>query len=254
MKVYIRGGVGDFIQCIPFLSKNLHKEYLIHTHFKGAEQFFNKLGAKKLNICFFENLELYNQQMKELPQGMIECPRETYSKLEFKKDIKDEAEKLIFSFENKKKIIGIHPFGSDFSTGVYFKSNLPIKFVPKGIINELVKEDFNYLLFGSKGELESLRMEERNNLKFVNFESILTSLCCVLYCDKLIGTDSCFKTMSSVHKIPTFCIVGDFKDPIRDKTFINPYVKDGVMTILKYKSLGKDSERIVSFFKESMLK
>jgi len=252
--VYIRGGVGDFIQCIPFLLKNLDEEYLIHTHFKGAKQFFGGFGLKKLKILPFDGLELYRRQMQEIPKGALECPRERYAKIDFKKEIQAEAEKLISSFENKRKIIGIHPFGSDFSTGVYFQSNFPIKFMSKEIIEELINEDFNYLLFGSKEELKSLKVEGRNNLKLVSFESILTSLCCVRYCDKLIGTDSCFKTMSSAHKIPTFCIIGDFEDQIRDTVFLNPYIKDGVISILKYKNLQQDSKKIISFFKESILK
>ena len=44
MKIYIRGGIGDFLQCLPFVLMQPKNEYFIHTHFKKAEQFFKDFG------------------------------------------------------------------------------------------------------------------------------------------------------------------------------------------------------------------
>ena len=49
----------------------------------------------------------------------------------------------------------------------------------------------------------------------------------VKLCSSFIGTDSVFKTMSSMNRVPTKCILGDFPDEIRDQYFINQYEKDG---------------------------
>ena len=151
------------------------------------------------------------------------------------------------SFPSAKKIIGIHPFRSDFATSVYNAHHLPAKKLPSGIVNAIISDDYNYLIFGSEKDFSNYDVAKRDNVKLVSCENILHSLCAVKYCSLLIGLDSCFKSMSSMQRINTACIIGDFNDPTRDSYFIDKYVADGVMKVFKTNNESADKEKIIDF-------
>lgn len=261
MKIYIRGGIGDFLQCLPVALSKPEEDYYIHTHYPKAKEFFDQFGLHSTKIfCFKDSIE-HDEQVDQIladcdPKVQTNfhiCKRVFYAQLAFGDDIQSQANDLINSFKDKKPIIGIHPFGSDFSKNIYAKFNLPIKFIPADIISEIVSnENYNYLLFGSTSDLESYGLKESDNLKFVSFYNILISLACVNSCKKFIGTDSCFKTMSSMNNIPTYCIVGNFDDQTRDVCFIDQYVTDGVMKIFKFDNVESQKKEITDFFISSI--
>lgn len=260
MRVYIRGGIGDFLQTVPFAMTHLDREYYIHTHFGKAKEFFNEFGVENVKVYNFETIADHDSQTDEIlscaspeEKNPFEvCPRFFYNNLIFKNENTQIAEHLVNSFKEKRKIIGIHPFGSQFAANVYSSFNLPQKFIPLSIVNEIISEDFNYLIFGSGKELSNYGLKERDNVKFCSFDNIIDSLACVQYCFKFLGTDSCYKTESSMRKIPTFCIVGDFEDYTRDITFINQYVHDGIMKIFKFRDISQQGSEVVAFFKEAL--
>lgn len=260
MSIYVRGGVGDFLQMIPFIMSHSSQEYCVHTHFSKAKEFFNEFGIENLKVFNFNTIKEHDNQIDEIisvsspedREGFGTCPRFFYNTLTFKNESVELAENLINSFKEKKKIIGIHPFGSEFSTNTYSSFSLPNKFIPCSIVRELINEDFNYLIFGSKKEFANYGLEESDNVKFSSFDNIVHSLACVSHCFKFFATDSCFKTQSSMTRIPTFCILGDFEDKIRDKMFIEQYVQDGVMKIFKFKDVHQQRSEIVAFFKEAL--
>lgn len=260
MRVYIRGGIGDFLQTIPFAMTHLDREYYIHTHFSKAKEFFNEFGVENIKIYNFETIADHDSQTDEIlscadpkeEKPFEVCPRFFYNNLIFKNEAVLIAERLVNSFKEKKKIIGIHPFGSQFSTNVYSSFNLPQKFIPSSIVSEIISEDFNYLIFGSEKELSNYGLKESDNVKFCSFDDVVCCLACVQYCSKFLGTDSCYKTQSSMLRIPTFCIVGDFEDHTRDVMFINQYVRDGVMKILKFKNISQQGSEVVTFFKQAI--
>jgi len=49
--------------------------------------------------------------------------------------------------------------------------------------------------------------------------------------------------MAVMSKIPTFCILGDFQDPLRDKMFINQYEQDEILKVFRYKNINESSKR-----------
>ena len=59
--------------------------------------------------------------------------------------------------------------------------------------------------------------------------------------------ESAFKTMSSMSGVPTLVYHADNNNHFRDRVFINPYVKAGVMTVYKYNDLGKEIDRAIDF-------
>ena len=258
MKIYIRGGIGDFLQNLPFVLMQPTQEYYIHTHFSGAKEFFHEFGIKNPVIYQFKNPQEHDLQIDQIMKSLseeeknsfTECPRYFYTKLSFRDDLKNEAQKLVDSFPVKRKVIGIHPFGGEFAANVYRELGLPQKLVPKEIVEEITSDNFNYLIFGTKTELFESGILESDNVKGVSFDNVLGALACVQFCDLFLGTDSCFKTMSAMHNIPTAIIVGDFEDEMRDSMFINQYVTDNVMKVYKFKDASAEKEDIVKFFNE----
>ena len=259
MKIYIRGGIGDFLQCLPAAISKPSEEYYIHTHYPKAKEFFSDFGLENAKIFTFKNSQEHDEQIDiilsdcnpKVTTNFAECPRILYSQLEFSKDIKDQVDSFV-NFANNNPIIGIHPFGSDFSKNVYSKFNLPIKFIPSDIVNAIVSNDiykkYNYLVFGSDNDFSGYNLKPSDNVKYARFDNILTSLACVPKCKKFLGTDSCFKTMSSMNEIPTYCLVGDFDDQTRDVYFIDQYVNDGIMKIFKFKDVANQKDEILKFF------
>lgn len=260
MKFYIRGGIGDLLQHFWFIKNYPNKEYIVHCHFDGAKDVFDYLGVANCSFYKFKDMESHNSQVDvikadhapENQSDIQETPRSFYSDLDFGDAANKAAEDLINSFSSKKDIIGIHPFRSAFATSVCEEFNLPVKKIPVELINGIINSNFNYIVFGSAKELSEYGLQESENVKFVSFDNILHSLSTVKYCKILVGSDSCFKSMSSMQRITTICILGDYPDPIRDTMFINQYVKDGVMKIFKTKDIDADKEDIKKFILENI--
>lgn len=254
MKFYIRGGIGDFLQCSWFVANNKEKEFIVHTHFKQAESFFKNLGATNCFFYYFEDIESHDSQIDKILEihgensttNIRECPRAFYSDINFSQESKNNAESFIKIFQNNNPIVGIHPFGSNFSSNTYSKFNLPPKYISPYIINNIIKDNYNYIIFGSQTELNNYEIKPSKNIAHTNM-NIDSCLELVKLCHKFIGTDSAFKTMASMSKIPTFCILGDFKDEIRDQFFINQYEKDGIMKVLKVKNIDNNRQDIIDF-------
>lgn len=262
-KVYIRGGIGDFLQSFGVIQSNQDDEYLVHTHFKGAKQIFDFLGAKNAKFYFFDDFDSHNSQveliMKEnCPDGdqskISEAKRLFYGNFQFSFESEEMSLAAYEAFEKEQTVIGIHPFRSEFAMSVYDDHKLPAKTMPSYLVKKIIKPDYNYFIFGRNKDFENYDLNESDNVKFISFENILTSLNTVKYCKKFIGIDSCFKTMSSMQKIPTFCIIGNFQDSIRDAFFINQYVLQGYMKAFKLSDWEKDEAQLMLAINEYIYK
>jgi hypothetical protein len=104
------------------------------------------------------------------------------------------------------------------------------------------------MVFGLKDEL--IGIKESDNLKLISHKNPAKSLAYVAQCDALVGSDLAFKTLSSMMKIPPFVWLGDYSDPPRDQMFIDPYIKDGVMKVFRYKNLDAQFDRGITMTKE----
>jgi len=236
---------------------NPNQEFIIHTHFLGAEEFFKTFNLTNAHFYYFNNIEEHDSQIDKILENhgenstanIRECPRAFYSQISFPKEYQEKASAFVEKFKDKKPIIGIHPFGSFFSSDTHSKFDLPLKYLPSEIVSEIMSDDFNYVIFGSQSELESYPIKECGNVLHTNTD-ISTSLELVKLCSKVIGTDSCFKGMAVMSKIPTFCILGDFQDPLRDKMFINQYEQDKVLKVFRYKNINESSKDVVASIKE----
>ena len=155
------------------------------------------------------------------------------------------------------KIIGIHVEGSSVSNEFWKQRGQPGKNMSGdfiiSLLNDLKKKfnDYQFYLFCSPASKDYLCNVVYSNLffstKIIHCDNIWDSLSCVLHCDFVIGMDSCIKTMSALSSIPTITLVGDYQDEYRDVKFLNPYVNDGVMKLVKFKDINLvKTEEVIS--------
>lgn len=222
--IAVKGGVGDFLQCLPYMLAHPEHKYLVASHYDRVTEFFASVGL----------------QVEELSLGRLtnvpNCPRSLF----FNNNPIDKQHPL---FDGPA--IGIHLGGSGYSLGIEKRFGFPPKALPFTVLNELLADStHNFLLFGSPLELTNIPAHwyRSKRLKIVNDKDITVSLGHVANCSALVGSDSAFKTMSSMLRIPTIVWVGDYKDTFRDATFIEPYVKEGVMTVFRYTNLTSSRE------------
>jgi ADP-heptose:LPS heptosyltransferase len=236
----VQGGVGDILQSLPFMLENKDFKYLIQTHFLGAKNLLSDLGveAHELHLC--SSLGEYKKLEQDLIKrdGVFMCPRAIFF---------EQSPFLIDSetLRVKPNTVGVHVSAS----AIAIQKALPDSFLIDllGLLNRL---NLEVLLFCTKSEanhFRSIGIVEKKKLKFISEEEIFMSLAQVERCALFIGSDSVFKTMSSMLKIPTFVLFHNIKNRFRDRMFINPYVKEGVMNYLEYDHFSShEVERILS--------
>jgi ADP-heptose:LPS heptosyltransferase len=242
----LKGGIGDFLQCIPFIKASKHNiPFMCVTHLKGAKLFFDAIGIQLEKLFLFQSEEEKIKLLNSLPKTIeyLRCPRTQY----FDKNPFNIENPL---FENNKPIVGFHINGSSYAIETQRKFGMILKSIPAQVIKGLISEEYNVLVFGLKEEIYSIGLEESESLRLIAHENPAKSLAYVQQCRAVVASDSGIKTMSSMLKIPTIVWLGDYQDPPRDQMFIDPYVRDGVMQTFRYKNLDADLERGLKTTKE----
>jgi len=245
--ILLMGGIGDLLQCLPFIDANKTKpyRYAAVTHLKGAPELFETIGIKPDPLHIFSTLDEQNSVLNNLNRSIqwVHCPRAQYFK-EFPFDI----EKPVF--KNSKPVVGIHINGSAFAIDTQKKFGMILKSIPARVIKELISDDYNLMVFGLEEELQPIGLEVGENLQLISYKNPAKSLAYVSQCDAFVGSDSAFKTLSSMMKIPTFVWLGDYIDPPRDDMFINPYIEDKVIEVFRYKDVDAQFDRGITMTKE----
>jgi hypothetical protein len=232
--ILLQGGVGDFLQCLPFIDANKDKDYRYGavTHFSGALEFFKAVGLQPEFVHIFHDQDGQVKMLNGLSRSetYVHCPRAQYFP-EFPFDLKK------MRFSNGKPTLGIHINGSPYSIATQKKFGMVPKNIPVKVIKELISDAYNIMIFGSHEEVKGMGIEEDDNLKHICYPDIAESLAYVQQCNAVVASDSAIKTMSAMNHIPTFVWLGDYPDGPRDQMFIDPYVNDGVMKVFRYKDV-----------------
>jgi ADP-heptose:LPS heptosyltransferase len=232
----VHGGVGDFLQHLPFMLQHPTKNYVVLTHFTKAKEFFKALNIHIKKIHFYESGE-HHQALKNKLRTHVNsylCPREIFFK-------NDPFGSLAPNHVMKKPVIGFQMSTSN-QTGGQLHKTFALK-----LIKTLLDLKMTVVLFGTHHELETLDLATHPHLIFASHQNIIKNLALVKYCDLLIGAESVFKTMSSMSKIPTLVYHEDNNNRFRDRVFINPYINAGVMTVYKYQNLEKEMDPAIDF-------
>jgi len=237
----IHGGVGDFLQFLPFILKNKAANYIVVTHFMDAKNFFKFFGIKISKYYFYNNREEHQaiELMLKKKHFSYWCPRHIFFD-NFPINLKDKP-----PLENGL-IIGFQ-IGSSRLTN----KPLDIKF-SLHLIDKLLQLKYKVILFGTQAELAELAYKPHRHVFLACDKDIIKNLSLVKFCDLLIGGESVFKTMSSMSSIPTLVLHEDNNNRYRDRTFINPYVQKGVMHVYKYKNLLKEIFPAIQFIEETI--
>lgn len=223
MQYAIKGGIGDFLQCLPFMLKHPRDEYYVVSHQKDAAGFFRWFGIEVQEVSF-----------GQLPE-CADCPRQLF----FESNPFAEFKSIY-----PRPWIGIHLGASNYSLSVEARFGFSPKALPRSLLEGLAKSDFDLLVFGSPKEL----LEIGNGpWTLVIEDNVHLSLARVAECKAFIGSDSAFKTMSAMLRIPTLVLMGDYTDRHRDEKFIEPYMREGVMSVFRYRDLTREIDDAVAF-------
>ena len=234
----IHGGVGDFLQHLPFILKNKSAKYIVATHFLAAKAFFESLGVQVSKYYFYNNQDEHRAIRSDLKkiQYSYWCPKNVF------------FNQIPFSTKDKPKLKTDVIIGLQIGSSRLTNSPLTVKFALK-LLDVLFDMGCSIILFGTKKEIDQLKLKPRKELFFANDKDITKNLSLVQFCDLLIGGESVFKTMSSMSKIKTLVIHEDNSNRFRDRVFTNPYIQTGVMNIYKYKNLDSEIPLVVDYVK-----
>ena len=228
MRFAVKGGIGDFLQCLPFMLAHPEHEYLVASHYGRATEFFAAVGlhVEDLSLSSLSGVPVTSRMI-----GADDCPRELFFG-------RNPFKPIARVFSGKRPVVGIHLGGSAYSVGVENRFGFPSKVLPLVLINRLLLANtrYDFLLFGSSEEVSGVA--EHQHLRIVCDPDATVSLSHAVECSALIGSDSAFKTMSSMLRTPTVVWIGDYKDGHRDSRFIDPYVKAGIMETFRYRNLN----------------
>lgn len=225
-KLAVKGGIGDFLQFLPFMLTHPEYKYLAASHYGKVREFFASFGLRVRDLSLGRLA------------GIDACPRS----LSFFENNPFPEVPPIFP-KRDKPVIGIQIGGSDYSLSIEKRFGFPPKALPAAVIDRIVANtQYNYLLFVAPDEFPFAEIKIRSNLRFVCTDDVVLSLAHVAECSGFIGSDSAFKTMSSMLRIPTVVWVGNYRDDFRDENFLNPYVKAGEMGLFHYNDLNSEDE------------
>jgi ADP-heptose:LPS heptosyltransferase len=234
----IQGGIGDFLQHLPFIIKNQSIDYIVATHYRDAKIFFEALGVKVKQYYFYSNRDehrVIREKLKKLKYTYV-CPRDLFFK-------QSPFTSELHLKPKKHRTIGIHmgssQLGADKALSRAFVKDLLKAFIPL---------HYKIILFGTREEIKPLNLAAHKNLMIPISKKIADSLSLVHQCDFFIGSDSAFKTMASMLKIPTIVLHEDSPNHFRDRVFITPYLNSKVMFVYKYKKLqGLEIKKAVQY-------
>jgi ADP-heptose:LPS heptosyltransferase len=241
--IEIHGGIGDFLQHLPFILRNKSARYIVATHFKGAQSFFKSLNIKVEQYYFYSKKEEYREIRDNLKKNEYSyiCPRALFFKAS--PFVSPRAIK-----NTKRKTIGIHAGASTLGS----HKAIPVRFTMK-LLDFLNQENCKIILFGTTKELSQMQELKNKGIVFASDKNIIKNLALVSYCDLLIGSDSVFKTMASMLKKPTIVLHQNIKNNFRDRVFITPYIKEQLMYVYKYTNFNKtDMKSALQFISNVM--
>ena len=227
--IEIHGGIGDFLQHLPFILQNKSAKYIVATHFKGAPAFFKSLDITVDQYYFYSKNEEYREirgLLKKNEHSYI-CPRALF--LNAFPFGTPRAKK-----KTKRKTVGIHPGASALAS----HKAIPASFTKK-LVGYLNQEGYKVILFGTKKELSEFQSLKNKDIFFASDKNIIKNLSLVDHCEFLIGSDSVFKTMASMLRKPTVVLYQNHKNNFRDRVFITPYIKENIMHVYQYTNFNK---------------
>jgi hypothetical protein len=230
----LKGGIGDILQHLPFMLENKSFRYIVVSHFYGVNVLLKNLGIVNYETYIFNSPSEANLIIKNLHKkySLFHCPRAIF----FDKNPFQARES--FRSIPAEIIIGLHVSASNLGLDKVLPNTLVNK-----IVDEILRREYRLMIFCTKNEQKKMFSNaiKQKRIEFVCNNEIIRSLSRVCECDFFIGSDSVFKTMSSMIKIPTLVILPIKKiNTFRDRMFLDPYVKSKIMSVYTLDGKGKE--------------
>jgi ADP-heptose:LPS heptosyltransferase len=228
---HARGGLGDMLLSLQSAIED--RVIDVFSHFPAALSFYKPFGVTVNRFEYFSSLnELGSMSIPGEP-----LPRTKYPRFDIPK--------ASIEPPNDKRVIGIHIEGSRFSNEASKQSGKPGKDMSRGFLEKLIdalnsKDAFPYVFCSPirRVEIGALFNENYSRaFRVIAFDDIWASLACVAHCQSVLATDSSIKTMAAILQIPSLVLAADYPDPFRDEVFLTPYVRDGIMQIVKFENI-----------------
>ena len=129
--IAIKGGIGDFLQYLPFVLAHPQYRYLVASHLACPEEFFSAFG-----------IEVEEVSLLDVWVALISARVVVFDSNPFLQ------EPLLFT--NNRPVIGVHLGGSSYSVNIEDRFGFPSKTLPVTVFNALVSAgtQYNFLLFG----------------------------------------------------------------------------------------------------------
>ncbi len=245
--ILLQGGIGDYLQYLPFLIKNRHSSiyrYIVSTHQNATLQILEYFGIKPYSVYKYNDIDelltITPEINKNIP--LYACPRSNFF------DTNPLPSPKIINEGNEIPIIGVHLWGSQYSSNTAKKLNLQSKNIPTIFLKKITKFNFKIFLFGAPSELNQLEIANYSNkIQIISNENIIESLKYVNLCNAVIAADSSIKTMSAMLRIPTLVFVSNNEDKFRDEHFISPYLNKSNMAVFQFSNLEDAQEQSKGF-------
>jgi len=227
----VKGGLGDILQHLPFMIENKSLSFIVLTYFKGAAKFLEDLGISNCKFIYYVDRIEYSRYNKLLNEkiNVYQCPRNILFK-------SPPFLKINVDFQDKqRKVIGVHLNSSHMNQ---------INTIPElfflNLTKKIIKNKFNLLVFCSDQEFKKMKEIKSKFIKYSHNLNVIDNLACVPNCDAFIGSDSAFKTMSSMLGIPTIVIIPNNQtSTFTKRTFLHPYVGREIMSIYTFTNINE---------------
>jgi ADP-heptose:LPS heptosyltransferase len=219
------GGMGDVLLSLEDALQE--REITLYSHNEDAPKLLTSFGIKVRFEHFLDHTEVVTagRPVRQRQYPVVPIPEASLARAR--------------ALAVRRRVIGLHPIGSAFSRRLGERRRTPLKRVPPDVVRRLLDTlddgDTSVLLFCAPGERAEFESERLGPTVTVVAEADpWDTLACVTLCHRVIAVDSVIKTMSALRRIPTLVLLGDHRDRYRDKHFINPYVRDGVMHVVRF--------------------
>jgi hypothetical protein len=233
---FARGGLGDLLQYVT--AARIARSIRAYSHYDHARSFFTRLGVEAEHVPFQANTTFLSWA-----EAGTELTRDYFPNLSVVPPVMPLP-------RDKVRILGLHPMGSGYSNTFAQRFAAPAKWMSPSFCTTLIRElrdSFDHVLvFCSPSEtlyLPALLGSVAPFATIVAMPDVWDSLSMVQTCSAVVAVDSAIKTMASMLRIPTVTLVGDYEEPFRDRHFLHPYVRAGVMATVRYSSLEVQEAR-----------
>ena len=194
----IRGGIGDILLRVGSIKPGV--DYKVVSHFRQAADLVRPY-TDDFECLFMDTPVAYLKgEIEPFIYPTLKIPEQSLKKAQTNR-------------KTAKRLVGIHPIGSELSRSVDTRKGRPLKNLPKAFMARLIDflkaENVEPVLFCAPAEGF---LYQDLGVQIVAEPYIWDCIAQVSLCDLVIAVDSAIKTISAILHKPTLVLLGDYED------------------------------------------